>query len=157
MNLLKTKKANKLFVEDEVGKGLSTNDYTNTDKQLVQGAVQKTGDETIGGVKTFESSPVVPDATLPQHPMALSQGVVKTQIKQTIGTSESDLMSQKAVTDAIDETKMVTYTRVSSLENTLTDSAESVVELDTRMTTAESEIDTLQSTVAGIETLLAAI
>lgn len=157
MNLLKTKKANKLFVEDEVGKGLSTNDYTNTDKQLVQGAVQKTGDQTIGGVKTFTSAPVVPDATLPQHPVTLNQGVLKTQIKQTTGTSESDLMSQKAVTDAIDETKMVTDTRVSSLENTLTDSAESVVELDTRMTTAESEIDTLQSTVAGIETLLAAI
>ena len=31
------------------------------------------------------------------------------------------------------------------------------LELDTRMTTAEGEIDTLQSTVAGIETLLAAI
>lgn len=157
MDILKAKRAEELFVEDELGKGLSTNDYTNEDKQLVQGAVQKEGDQTIQGILTFEQSPVVPDATLPQHPVALNQGIVKTQIKQTTGTSESDLMSQKAVTDAIDETKMVTDTRVSSLENTLTSAAESVVELDTRMDTAEGEIDTLQTTVAGIETLLAAI
>lgn len=157
MDILKAKRAEELFVEDEPGKGLSTNDYTNEAKQLVQGAVQKEGDQTIQGILTIEQSPVVPDATLPQHPVTLNQGVLKTQIKQTTGTSESDLMSQKAVTDAIDETKMVTDTRVSSLENTLTESAESVVELDTRMTTAEGEIDTLQTAVAGIETLLAAI
>ena len=37
------------------------------------------------------------------------------------------------------------------------DTSSAYLELDTRMTTAEGEIDTLQSTVAGIETLLAAI
>lgn len=101
MDILKAKRAEELFVEDEPGKGLSTNDYTNEDKQLVQGAVQKEGDQRIQGILTIEQSPVVPDATLPQHPMTLNQGVLKTKIKQTTGTSESDLMSQKAVTDEL--------------------------------------------------------
>lgn len=80
MDILKAKRAEELFVEDEPGKGLSTNDYTNEDKQLVQDA-----------------------------------------------------------------------------ERAASTAAAAVVELDTRMTTAESEIDTLQTTVAGIETLLASI
>ena len=57
-----------------------------------------------------------------------------------------------------------TDTRMTTAENTAQDAetaastaAAAVVELDTRMDTAEGEIDTLQSTVAGIETLLAAI
>lgn len=55
-------------------------------------------------------------------------------------------------------------TRITDAESTADDAATAastaataVVELNTRMTTAEGEIDTLQSTVAGIETLLAAI
>lgn len=44
--------------------------YTDTG---LDATVKKTGDETIGGVKTFTSSPVVPDATLPQHPVTLGK------------------------------------------------------------------------------------
>lgn len=36
-------------------------------------AVKKEGNQTIEGVKTFTSSPVVPDATLPQHPVTLGK------------------------------------------------------------------------------------
>ncbi len=41
MEILKKKKADGEFVRKIEGKGLSTNDYTDSDKQLVEGAVQK--------------------------------------------------------------------------------------------------------------------
>lgn len=49
-----------LKVDKVTGKGLSTNDYDNTEKAAVANSVRKTGDETIVGVKTFSSFPVTP-------------------------------------------------------------------------------------------------
>lgn len=37
--------------------------------ELYDTTVKNTGDQTIGGVKTFTTAPVVPDAMLPQHPV----------------------------------------------------------------------------------------
>jgi len=50
-------------VDRITGKGLSTNDYDNTEKAALANSVRKTGDETIDGVKTFLSSPILPTPT----------------------------------------------------------------------------------------------
>lgn len=47
-------------------------------KTALDGKVNLTGDETIAGVKAFTSSPVVPDATLPQHPV--TKGVFDSEL-----------------------------------------------------------------------------
>jgi hypothetical protein len=48
--------------------------------------VKKAGDETIGGVKTFTSAPVVPDATLQENPVTLNQ------LEQTTGEVSREIV-----------------------------------------------------------------
>lgn len=63
--------------------------------------VHKTGDETIGGVKTFTSSPIIPDAT--EADQAVSKGQLDSKTDITISTTApaspnvDDLWIQKGI------------------------------------------------------------
>lgn len=86
----------------------------------------------------------------------------------TSSTTAAGVSFDKTGTTFVSETVQAALveadTRMTEAESTAQEAAtaastaaNAVVELDTRMDTAEGEIDTLQTTVAGIETLLAAI
>ena len=71
-------------------------------KTYADGKVSLNGNETIAGIKTFSSSPIVPSPTTASQVATkayVDAGIVNIEkIKQTTGTSETDVMSQKAVT-----------------------------------------------------------
>lgn len=66
-----------------------------------------TGDQSIGGVKTFSASPIVPTPTNP--PDAANKGYVDSvivtgdMVEQTTGNSTTNVMSQKAVTELFEK------------------------------------------------------
>lgn len=55
------------FVAKEVGKGLSTNDYTNADKQKVQGALQSSEKGEANGVAELDENGIILSTQLPSY------------------------------------------------------------------------------------------
>lgn len=78
---------------------------TKASKTYADTKVSKTGNESISGIKTFSSSPIVPTPTTDSQAATkayVDAGIVNVEkIKQTTGTSVTDVMSQKASTDLL--------------------------------------------------------
>ena len=73
--------------------------------------VKLTGAQTVQGVKTFESSPIIPTPTTDMQASTkkyvddgLGNKINTSVVKQVPGVSETDLMSQKSITDLVNYT-----------------------------------------------------
>lgn len=65
-------------------------------EQSMSGKVSKSGNETIAGVKTFSSSPIIPAPTTDMQPA--TKKYIDDKVKHIPGTSTSDVLSQAAAT-----------------------------------------------------------
>ena len=70
--------------------GANWGDYTD----LLLGVVHKTGDETIAGVKTFSSSPIVPVPTLVNQAISIGNIIEKTGVGLGYGTGSGGTVTQ---------------------------------------------------------------
>ena len=81
-------------VDGNVGNTPAINTYWGDIADLISSVVHKTGDETIAGVKTFSSSPIVPVPTLVNQAISMGNIIEKTGSGLGYGTGSGGTVTQ---------------------------------------------------------------